>query len=346
MDKGSYAPNVRTIRLLGVIMNQFSRFKILKNIERVCEYKNTGMVSPILAELDMTNLCNHKCPLCVSRHRDSSSLTLEEAVGYIKQLILCGVKAITFTGGGEPLMSKYTIEAIEFSRKNGLQVGLITNGSLLTKNNIPRLLECCEWIRISLDAYSKDSFVKTHGIDGYDTVLKNINTIGQIKKEMNSGCIVGVGYLISEITIDGMEHISRELKETGIDYIQFRPFHSYGTLQKNDSLSKYETNTYKILYSKMKKHDRKYNFCHASNFIIVIQADGNIPICCHFRHNEEKYIGNLKNKTLTEILLGEKKQLVLNNTNAMLCIKNCRYNNHNEIIHTIIEEKIKHEDFL
>ena len=44
-----------------------------------------------------------------------------------------GAKAITFTGGGEPMIHKDFYEILVTSKKLGFDCGLITNGSIITR---------------------------------------------------------------------------------------------------------------------------------------------------------------------------------------------------------------------
>ena len=46
-----------------------------------------------------------------------------------------GSKAITFTGGGEPMIHKNFGEILEYTKSLGYYCGLITNGSVITEKN-------------------------------------------------------------------------------------------------------------------------------------------------------------------------------------------------------------------
>jgi len=82
-------------------VKQFSFDKILNHIDRIYEWLYKGISHPITYELDMTNLCNHRCPNCFGFFGESKDfLTLEEAKNIIKQIKDFGGRGLTFTGGG------------------------------------------------------------------------------------------------------------------------------------------------------------------------------------------------------------------------------------------------------
>ena len=113
-------------------VKQFSSDKILRHLDRVNELFQAGYTPPITVELDMTNVCNHKCPGCFGFfYKDRSSVALKDAKRIIDELADISVRAVTFTGGGEPLCNPDTLDAIRYANHKGLDVALITNGSLL-----------------------------------------------------------------------------------------------------------------------------------------------------------------------------------------------------------------------
>ncbi len=146
-------------------MNQFSKNKLFKHLDRLAEWQAGKTPFPVLVELDLTNLCNHECPGCTFSHlvnisKDSIPMAVAERV--IRELATLGVKALTFSGGGEPLTygQGRVVQLMQLAVASGLQVALITNGSLLTD---PRILDLCEWVRVSMDGWDAASFARLHG---------------------------------------------------------------------------------------------------------------------------------------------------------------------------------------
>ncbi len=281
---------------MEINVRQFSSDKILKHLDRVNDWLADKNPPPITVELDMTNFCNHRCPECTgwnSKNKSRHSLPIELAVMIIKQLADARVRGIIFTGGGEPLCHPQTKEAVKLAHRLGLDIGFITNGSFINEEIGEALLSCCTWIRVSLDAASKGVFRKIHGLDGaaFDTVVKNVKLLTEMKKKLNSTATIGVGYLTCRDTFSGMRNMAVLSKRLGVDYLQYRPLwmhnngkSGYCLRDINDKISgclKESTDTYKVLYSKYKyeiMHDksygRNYKKCYGQQFATVVAADG------------------------------------------------------------------------
>ena len=157
----------------------FGQNKILNHPEKIKNWLNRGEDTLITAEIDMTNLCNNRCPHCTGWYpkKTQDSLTIKEAKSYIKQLKDAGAKALIFTGGGEPLVNPKTLEAVIYAGEIGFDIGFITNGMAMNNEMCwDILLRNCDWIRISLDAGTPGMYKKTHGMEVSDffQVIKNI----------------------------------------------------------------------------------------------------------------------------------------------------------------------------
>ncbi len=356
----------------------FAGDKILRHSERIDEFFKSGNARPITAEFDMTNLCNNNCPYCFGyykREYNNAHMAKEEAIKILDDLKEEGILAITFTGGGEPLMNSSTIEVMEYAEKKGFEVALITNGLALNEEYVRRALKISTWIRISADADSADTYAKTHGMNekAWDFVLSNIKRAVELKKETNSSCTIGVGYLTSEYTFskEQMLRFVKLFKKIGVDYVQFRPimprWDDKKDIEKDTSLEiikeclKETTEDFKVLYSKPKydlmekprEHWRPYGLCLGANFTIVIGADKKVYVCCHQRGIEKYAFGDLTKHTFKEIW--NRKQAAFDKIDFKDCPYLCRNNPFNIILWEIktgkrkieqIKEKREHENFL
>ena len=131
-------------------IKQFAGDKILRHSDRVDEFFKTGKSKPITAEFDMTNICNHDCPFCFGyykRKENVNHISKEESFDILSQMKKLEVKAVTFTGGGDPLVNKNTVDSIEFADSLGMEVALITNGLALSEDYSRRLVKICQWIK-------------------------------------------------------------------------------------------------------------------------------------------------------------------------------------------------------
>jgi MoaA/NifB/PqqE/SkfB family radical SAM enzyme len=352
---------------MEIDVRQFSSDKILKHLDRVNAWLKGRNPSPITAEIDMTNLCNHRCPECSGwyfQNRNADSLPLYLAQDIIRQLSKARVRGLIFTGGGEPLCYPYIEEVVKLAYGLGLEVGFITNGSLINEKIARVLLDCCTWLRISLDAASAETFERIHGMDGntFDAVINNITLLTEMKNEVKSKTTIGVGYLTSDFTKDEMYDMSILCRKLGVDYLQFRPMqiHNNGKFKYHRTNIKKEiirclkesNDGYKVLYSKhkydmmrKKNYGRNYQKCFGQQFATVIAADSRMYICCHMRGYDKYCIGDLKKNTFEEIWNSEQRKSVVENIDFQDCVPLCRDNTFNQILWNIKQPR-EHVNFL
>ncbi len=121
-----------------------SGFPIKLFYQKVIE---NGKIIPIHIQLIPTNKCNLNCKFCSCGDRNKDS---ELSIGDMSKLLgKCaerGTKAVTITGGGEPMLHQHINELIDYMEELDLEAGLVTNGMLL-KRLMPH--KNLTWCRIS-----------------------------------------------------------------------------------------------------------------------------------------------------------------------------------------------------
>jgi MoaA/NifB/PqqE/SkfB family radical SAM enzyme len=349
-------------------VKQFSSDKILKHLDRIHDWLQGGNPYPITMELDMTNVCSHNCPECVSgyfKRANRDTLTRELAERIIRELAECGIRGLIFTGGGEPLSHPDTPAMLALARELGMDVALITHGSLLDECNMPAILGACTWVRVSLDAITPASFQAMHGLGekAFHKVVENIQRLARTKKELSSSCTVGVGFLTCETTVGEVVEAARTCKEWGVDYLQFRPvqihrggcfeYHWADVDEQIDEACKYSGDGYEVLYSKHKyeaikceDYGRNYGKCYGQQFASTIGADGKVYVCCHLRGFDHFCLGDLHTQSFKEIWNSEQRRKAVERIGDFRhCIPLCRDNTFNQILWNIKQPR-NHRNFL
>ncbi|MCR4663028.1 MAG: radical SAM protein [Endomicrobiaceae bacterium] len=349
--------------------NQFSSSKILKHIDRISEWQEKGVSRPITYELDMTNVCNSKCHFCFGffdQKNNQVSINLKEAKNILNQIKKFGGKAVTFTGGGDPLCNKDTVAAVKHAKKLGLDVGFITNGILLNKDNVKDIVSSCVWIRVSLDAATKETYLKTHCLNSnvFESVVSNIKLLSKEKKKQKNNITIGVGFLTYDRTIDEIIDFAKLASKLGVDYAQYRPLLKKHTekefntktqdivIEKIKEAYKYSNKTFSVV-SSMHKYkliaskncDRQYDICYGHNFATVIAADKKMYLCCHMRGVKKYCIGDLNKNTLKEIWCSKQREKVYKNIDFKDCPLLCRCDSFNTILFNM-QKPVQHTNFL
>lgn len=356
-----------TLDIRNFNVRQFSSDKILKHLDRVNAWLEGANPPPITVELDMTNICNHRCPECVVNYfrvADKSALSRKTSVKIIRQLAKNKIRGLIFTGGGEPLCNPNTLEAVSLARSSGLDLGFITNGSLLNEESARIILDNCTWVRVSLDAASPGVFRLTHGLDGneFNKVVRNIQLLVEAKNRLKSRCTIGVGFLTSEYSVSDMEKSAILCRELGVDYLQFRPmqihrggnfdYHWTDVQEEIAKCLKYTNDRFQVLYSQHKyemAHDarfgRHYYKCYGHQFASVISASAKMYVCCHTRGYDKYCIGDLNKDSFKKIWNSRKRRVAVSRIDFRDCIPLCRDNTFNQILWNIKQAR-EHVNFL
>lgn len=348
-------------------VRQFSSDKILKHLDRVNEWLKGSNPPPVTVELDMTNSCNHRCPECVVnyfRSADNNAMPFKTAKNIIGQLAKNKIRGLIFTGGGEPLCNPCTLKAVEWAKAKGLDVGFITNGSLINEHSARSIIENCTWVRVSLDAASPEVFRLTHGRDGreFGEVLERIRLLVHIKQKIKSNCTIGLGFLTCEHSVRDMVKAANLAKGLGVNYLQFRPMQIhrggkfvYHWADVEDKIAKcinHSGNGFQVLYSQHKyemakdpQFGRHYGKCYGQQFATVITASAKMYLCCHTRGYRKYCIGDLNKQTFKEIWNSRLRKAAIERIDFRDCIPLCRDNTFNQILWNIKQPR-EHVNFL
>ncbi len=133
--------------------------------------------SPIAVVWNYTNKCNLRCSHC---YADANSLkekelTTEERFRIIDMLTEAGVVKLNFSGG-EPLMREDFFDVAEYAHEKGLSISISTNGTLIDRDCVKRLLQCgIESVDISLDGIKPETHDKIRTVKGsFDLAVSGI----------------------------------------------------------------------------------------------------------------------------------------------------------------------------
>ena len=225
--------------------NPFNSYKMLSHVHRWSHIKRGRPIPPpILITVDPTNTCNFNCLWCNAlsvREERKLSLSKDALLGLAEFLPSWGrdnpcwkngVEAVCVAGGGEPLLNPSTGIFIDRLIENGIEAGIVTNGSLIQRHIDS--LSLCTWIGVSVDASTKKTFNIVKGLpqdsDMFDLVIENMAILIDYAKSHNnilglkhSAYGVSFKYLLHPENISEIYSAARLAKEIGCKNIHFRP---------------------------------------------------------------------------------------------------------------------------
>jgi len=153
--------------------------------------------------LEMAGGCNLRCPMCpqsTGRETDFlSRLPLEEFRKIIDQAVPLGLKHVTLSGSGEPLLHTGLEDAIAYLTERGIASLIYTNGTRLTPERFERLCQAgLSVCKVSCQGWDRESYAKWMSVDAFDEVRANLKTCVEILKEKGYRTLLQTNHLIHD----------------------------------------------------------------------------------------------------------------------------------------------------
>jgi len=135
---------------------------------------------PLRVMFELTYRCNFNCRHCYvpESYRKSQELKTEEVFSILRQLRDIGCLYLGFTGG-EPFVRKDIMDILLYAKKQGFQLIIYTNGSLLNERIVQQLGDMSiNKVDITIPAISKSAFGQiTQSPESYRKVFNSIDLL-------------------------------------------------------------------------------------------------------------------------------------------------------------------------
>lgn len=302
----------------------------------------------IQIDYQVTARCNAKCVFCncwENRYDESEDLPAKIWIETAKKLSNFTKIEYACIGGGEPMLYRDIFSLIAGLESLGINTTVVTNGSLLSKDNCRRIVETgVTHIDFSIDNFS-EKHNQMRGIPSlFEKCVQAMNWLKEIKPEIS----LGVSTLICENNIDDIPKFTEwVLKNLPVDGINFQAYNQVVTYKgnnwwKNDPLWPKDKNkmihTLDYLAKKAKEDSRIINDplqfekfkkyflapdadlnikCPAGTFNFSVSHKGDI-IGCIAQGN----VGNINELNLSKLY---NKNLLPIRKKASACQENCHF---------------------
>jgi radical SAM protein with 4Fe4S-binding SPASM domain len=203
-----------------------------KHKERAYGIRPEAAEFPMMCVLSLIYICNARCPNCPYTNSniraDYKDRPFMEEGTFRTIADQCGKYGswIRISGGGEPMLHPRAVELVEYGKKVGARIGLITNGSLLTEAKSRRLIEAqVDMIEISVDAGDRETYAKVRLGLNWETLVKNVKRVVELRNSLKSKTkIIASG--INQMDVD-IEQVAK-FWEPVVDNFQKRKYLTWG----------------------------------------------------------------------------------------------------------------------
>ena len=196
-------------------------------------------MAPVSINLDLTTACNYRCDHCIDWDILNTANKHEEAVlrASIERMRERGLRSVILIGGGEPTVYPGFSDFVRFLKDLEMQVSVVSNGSGNRKIlEVAERLDERDWVRLSLDAGTNDTFVRMHKPVDKRITLESICEWVPKVKAVNPRFKYGFSFIIvwkgaeRENDVKIVENIHEIVTATKLardyqfDYISLKPF--------------------------------------------------------------------------------------------------------------------------
>ena len=335
--------------------------------------QETGEVlAPLHIRIKPINACNHKCRYCAYRAdalqlgkdmKIADSIPRDKMMEIVDDIIDMGVKAVTFSGGGEPLFYPHMAEVLHRLIDSPVRFATLTNGGLLKGEVAELFANHGSWVRISMDGWDNASYTRYRGVqDGeYDAILENIAAF----KKHGGSCLLGISYIVDQENVDHIYESAKRIKDMGGDSIKISPCILENEGAKNNAyhakvwdtareqiervLSDLESPEFEVFDSYHlldERFDKTYTWCPYMQVLPIIGADRNIYTCQDKAYNlDDGLIGSIEHTTFKEFWFNGKEKFFKVNP-SVHCNHHCVANSKNKLLLDYLDADPEHLAFV
>ncbi|NTV13190.1 MAG: radical SAM protein [Desulfobulbaceae bacterium] len=301
----------------------YTQSKIFNFPQHLAAVAGGGLPAPIHIRLKPTNRCNHRCSYCCYRNRElylSELLQEEDQIPQEKMRELVadfaalGVKAVTFSGGGEPLSYPHIYETMQGLRAAQIKIATLTNGSLLVGRIAEFLATNAVWCRISMDAADAETYAALRGvkITEFTKVCDNLRNFAALPGRT---CVLGVNFIVTQENCRSIYNFLAMAQELGVDNVKISgavvstqpkengAYHAgifpIAKPQIDRAIAELTTASFAIIDKLYRPetensiYDKDFHWCPMINFMAVVAADQQVYFCHDKAYTKNGRIGSL-----------------------------------------------------
>ncbi|CAA7613582.1 Fe-S oxidoreductase [Candidatus Terasakiella magnetica] len=311
----------------------YSNLKFLGFGDQLDALRERRVVAPVHIRIKPINHCNHNCWYCAYRADQlqlGEQMDLKDRIPEAKMMeiaddvVAMGVKAVTFSGGGEPLLYKTLPEVVERLAQGGVRVATLTNGSNLQGRMAEAFAQHGTWIRVSLDSWDDDSYAKSRGIasGAFTRLIENMRAF----TKLGSKCVLGTSFIVSQDNHSHLAETCALLKDVGVDHVKVAAavvsndvaennrYHRAIMAAVSDQIeraSALNDDGFQVVnhyHETDERFEKDYQTCPFLQFLTVIGADQHVYTCQDKAYTELGSLGSIKERSFKEFWFSDENR--------------------------------------
>lgn len=352
----------------------YTKLKIFHFKEKVDSLPRevASMLPSLHIRIKPTNICGHNCWYCAYKADNlqlgkdmvkKDFIPKEKMMEIIDDIIEMGVKAVTFSGGGDPFYYPYLLDAVKKLSQSPVKFASLTNGSRLQGEVAEIFAKHGTWLRISIDGWDDESYAKYRGVKvgEFTKVMNNIEAF----KKLGGNCYLGISLIVDRENAGHVYEFIGRLKNVGVNSVKVSPcivsndgaennaYHQtiFELVKENTQraiadLSDEHFEIYDSYHALEAKFKKEYDWCPYLQILPVIGADLNIYPCQDKAYNlEEGLIGSIKDQRFKDFWFSDKNKFFQINP-SKVCNHHCVANEKNKMVLEYLNADEEHLGFV
>ncbi len=338
--------------------------KLFYHVARVNDWLRGENIYPVYVEISPIGSCNHRCIYCALDFMKYRPRFLDKDLlkNRLSEMAGLGIKSVMYAGEGEPLLHKDIADIVDHTKKSGIDVAITTNGVLFDTRLSESILADLTWIKVSINAATKETYSKVHRTnpDDFVKVFKNMSHAARIRRNRHYKSTLGMQIMLLPENYREISLLAKKAKDIGMDYLVVKPYsqHPFSktTRYKNikysnylklaDKLNKFNSKKFNLIFRihTMKKWDesrRGYNHCLALPFWGYIDAGGGVWNCSAYLSDRRFRLGDIHKNKFQDIWGSAKRSRLTRWASKRLNTDECRTNCRMDEINSYLWE-LKH----
>jgi MoaA/NifB/PqqE/SkfB family radical SAM enzyme len=356
---------------MGLLYSRMKSFHFKEKIDSLPK-KVDKILPPLHIRIKPTNVCNHNCYYCAYRQDNlqlgkdmvvRDSISQEKMMEIIDDMEQMQVKAVTFSGGGEPLCYPFLLESVKRLSKVGIKFATLTHGGYLKDEIAEFFVNYGSWIRISIDGWDDESYSSYRGVPKgeFTKVMENIRNF----KKQNGKCLLGIVIITDKDNSLHIYELIKRLKDAGIDSVKIAPCLISNSGEESNRYHKPIFNAVKeqILramnelacegfeifdsyHEQLEAFKKDYSWCPYLQINPVIGADLNVYPCHDKAYNiDEGLLGSIKEMRFKDFWFSNKRNFFKIDPSRH-CNHHCMVNEKNRFILEYLDTDKEHLEFV
>ena len=334
--------------------------------------ENDKILAPLHIRIKPTNICAHKCWYCAYTAENlqlgkdmvtKDYIPKGKMMEIVDDIVDMGVKAVTFSGGGDPFYYPYLLDTVKRLSDSPVKFASLTNGAKLNGELAEVFAHHATWVRISMDGWDDKSYAAYRGIkEGEFT--KIINNMKAFKK-LGGKCYLGICIVVDKKNATHVYDFIKRLKDVGVNSVKVAPcivsnsgkenneyhkpiYNQTKKLVKNaiDDMADENYEIFDSYHELGEKFTKEYCWCPFLQILPVIGADLNVYPCHDKAYNiDEGLLGSIKEQRFKDFWFSDKNNFFKVNP-IKHCDHHCVMNTNNKLVLEYLDIAKDHLEFI